>query len=253
MLGCRPSAIPFEQGTKLDKGEKEAHVDASQYQRLVGRLLYLQATRPEITYSVNILSQYVSDPRQSHLDAANRVLRYLKGTPGQGVLLPRAGPLTLIAYCDSDWLGCPFTRRSRTGYLLLFSGGPISWKTKKQSVVSRSSAEAEYRAMASTVSEILWVRWLLKDLQVDITGPTNLFYDNQAARNIARNPVNHERTKHVEMDCFFVREHVETREISPQAIESKLQLADLLTKGLGTQKLCSLLSKMGIKDLHAPP
>ncbi|KAJ0550054.1 putative RNA-directed DNA polymerase [Helianthus annuus] len=253
MLGCRPSAFPFEQGTKLDKGEKEAHVDASQYRRLVGRLLYLQATRPDITYSVNILSQFVADPRQSHLDAANRVLRYLKGTPGQGVLLPRAGPLTLTAYCDSDWLGCPFTRRSRTGYLLLFGGGPISWKTKKQSVVSRSSAEAEYRAMASTVSEILWVRWLLKDLQVDITGPTNLFCDNQAARNIATNPVYHERTKHVEMDCFFVRERVETREISPQAIESKLQLADLLTKGLGTQQLRSLLSKMGIKDLHAPP
>ncbi|KAI3685471.1 hypothetical protein L6452_34715 [Arctium lappa] len=158
MLGCRPSAFPFEQGTKLDKGEEEARVDATQYRRLVGRLLYLQATRPDVTYAVNVLSQFVSDPRQNHLQAANRVLRYLKGTPGQGILLPREGPSNLTAYCDSDWLGCPFTRRSRTGYLLLFGGGPISWKTKKQSVVSRSSAEAEYRAMASTVSEVLWVR-----------------------------------------------------------------------------------------------
>nr|GFC34951.1 putative reverse transcriptase, RNA-dependent DNA polymerase [Tanacetum cinerariifolium] len=105
-------------------------------------------------------------PRQNHLEATKRVLRYLKRTPRQGILLPREGPTTLTAYCDSDWLGCPFTIRSRTGYLLLFSGGPISWKTKKRSVVSRSSAEAEYRAMASTVSEILWVRWLLKDMQV---------------------------------------------------------------------------------------
>ncbi|KAI3701667.1 hypothetical protein L6452_26909 [Arctium lappa] len=252
MLGCRPSAFPFEQGTKLDKGEEEARVDATQYRRLVERLLYLQATRPDVTYAVNVLSQFVSDPRQNHLQAANRVLRYLKGTPGQGILLPRQGPSNLTAYCDSDWLGCPFTRRSRTGYLLLFGGGPISWKTKKQSVVSRSSAEAEYRAMASTVSEVLWVRWLLKDMQVQLTTPTSLFCDNQAARHIANNPVYHERTKHVEMDCYFVRERVETRDIEPQPIESKLQLADLLTKGLGTQQLRSLLNKMGIHDLHAP-
>nr|GEX51335.1 putative reverse transcriptase, RNA-dependent DNA polymerase, Gag-polypeptide of LTR copia-type [Tanacetum cinerariifolium] len=164
----------------------------------------------------------------------------------------KAGPTTLTAYCDSDWLGCPFTRRSRIGYLLLFSGGHISWKTKKQSVVSRSSAEAEYKAMASTVSEILWVRWLLKDMQVQLTTPTSLFCDNQAARHIANNPVYHERTKHVEMDCFFVRERVETRDIEMKPIESKLQLADLLTKGLGTQQLRSLLNKMGIRDLHAP-
>nr|GEZ19724.1 hypothetical protein [Tanacetum cinerariifolium] len=139
MLGCRPSAFPFEQGTKLDKGEEETQVDATQYRRLVGRLLYLKATRPDVTYAVNVLSQFVSDPRQNHLEAAKRVLRYLKGTPGQGILLPREGPTTLTAYCDSDWLGFPFTRRPRIGYLLLFSGGPISWKTKKQSVVSRSS------------------------------------------------------------------------------------------------------------------
>nr|GEY61140.1 integrase, catalytic core [Tanacetum cinerariifolium] len=207
--------------------------------RLVGRLLYLQATRPDVTYAVNILSQFVSDPRQNHLEAAKRVLRYLKGTSGQGILLSREGPTTLTAYCDSDWLGYPFTRRSRTGCLLLFSGGPISWKTKKQLVVSRSSAEAEYRAMVSTVSEILWVRWLLKDMQVQLITPTSLFCDNQAARHIANNPVYHERTKHVEMDCFFVRKRVETREIETKPIESKLQLADLLTKGLDTQQLRS--------------
>nr|GEX93576.1 putative reverse transcriptase, RNA-dependent DNA polymerase, Gag-polypeptide of LTR copia-type [Tanacetum cinerariifolium] len=167
MLGCRPSALPFEQGTKLDKGEEEARVDATQYQRPIGRLLYLQATRPDVTYAVNVLSQFVSDPRQNHLEAAKRVLR-----------------------------------RSKTRYLLLFSGGPISWKTKKQSVVSRSSTEAEYRAMASIISEILWVRWLLKDMQVQLTTPTSLFCDNQAARHIANNLVYYERTKHVEMDFF---------------------------------------------------
>ncbi|KAJ9538193.1 hypothetical protein OSB04_030926 [Centaurea solstitialis] len=166
LQGCRPSAFPMEPNLKLDKGEEEEKVDGNRYRRLIGRLLYLQATRPDISYSVSVLSQFVGDPRQSHMEAATRVLRYLKSTPGQGILLPKKGDIKLVTYCDSDWLGCPFSRRSRTGYLLLLGGAPISWKSKKQSVVSRSSAEAEYRAIATTVSEILWVRWLLEELDV---------------------------------------------------------------------------------------
>ncbi|KAI3494584.1 hypothetical protein L1887_40716 [Cichorium endivia] len=252
MLGCKPSSFPIEQNLKLDRGETEEQVDASQYRRLIGRLMYLQATRPNVTYAVNALSQFVANPRQTHMEALTRVLRYLKGTAGQGILLPKAGEPVLTAFCDSDWLGCPYTRRSRTGYLLMLGGAPISWKTKKQSVVSRSSAEAEYRAMASTVSEILWVLWLLKDLQVHINDTTALYCDNQAARHIANNPVFHERTKHVEMDCFFVRERVVSREILPMKIDSKMHIADLLTKGLGTNQFQFLLGKMDIINLHAP-
>ncbi|KAJ0735747.1 putative RNA-directed DNA polymerase [Helianthus annuus] len=192
MLGCRPSPMPMEQNLKLETREKEDRVDASHYRRLVGRLLYLQATRPDIAHSVSVLSQFVADPRQSHLDAATRVLRYLKATAGQGILLLKKGGNSLVAYTDSDWLGCPVTRRSRTGYLLLLGGSPVSWKSKKQSVVSRSSAEAEYRAMATTVSEILWMRWLLKDLDTIQAAPTTLFCDNLAVKHIANNPIFHE-------------------------------------------------------------
>ncbi|KAD4177991.1 hypothetical protein E3N88_26582 [Mikania micrantha] len=248
MTGCRPSPFPMEQNLKLDKCDKESQVDANQYRRLIGRLLYLQATRP----AVNILSQFVGDPRESHLEAAYRVLRYLKATLGQGILLPKEGGTSLITYCDSDWLGCPFTRRSRTGYILLWGGAPISWKSKKQSVVSRSSAEAEYRAMAAVVSEIIWMRWLLKELDFFQAGPTQLFCDNQAARHIATNPVFHERTKHVEMDCYFVRERVESREIQTMKIDTTMQLADLLTKPLGTNRFRTLLDKLGITNLHVP-
>ncbi|GJW47479.1 uncharacterized protein Tco_0079125 [Tanacetum coccineum] len=125
--GFRPSSFPIEPNLKLDKGETEPKVDSNRYRIMVGRLLNLQATRPDITYAVNVLSQFVANPRQSHLEA---VLRYLKATPGQGVLLPNDGGYNLTAYSDSDWLGCPFTRRSRTGYNLLLGGAPISWKTK---------------------------------------------------------------------------------------------------------------------------
>ncbi|GKA38344.1 uncharacterized mitochondrial protein-like protein [Tanacetum coccineum] len=251
-LGCKPSAFPIEEGLKLDKGESESRVDASQYRRLIGRLLYLQATRTDITYTINILSQFVADPRNNHLEAANRVLGYLKATPGQGILLSQARDLVLTAYCDSNWLVCPYTRQSRTGYLLLLGGTPISWRTKKQSVVSRSSAEAEYRAMASTVSEIIWVRWLLSELHVHNPLAIPLFCDNQATRHIANNPVFHERTKHVEMDCYFVRGRVESKEIIPMKISSKMQIADLLTKGLPAHQHQFLLGKIGITDLHAP-
>lgn len=144
--------------TKTMAANHVLNVDASQYRRLVGRLLYLQATWPDVCFSINVLSQFVAYPREAHLKATYRVFRYLKATPSQGILLPKDGRTNLVYYCDSDWFGCSFTRRSQTGYLLPFGGASVSWKSKKQSVMSRSSTEAElYRAMASTVSEILWI------------------------------------------------------------------------------------------------
>ncbi|GKD38771.1 uncharacterized mitochondrial protein-like protein, partial [Tanacetum coccineum] len=237
LQGCRPSPFHREPNLKLDKGKEEEKIDASRYRRLVGRLLYLQVTHSDIAYSVSILSQFVGDPRRTHMEAANKVLRYLKATVGQGILLPNTTKTGLVAYCDADWLGCPLSRRSRPGYVLLLGGAPISWKSKKQLVVSRSSAEAEYRSMATAVSEIMWVRWLLKELDVVVVGPTPLFCDNLAAKHIANNPIFHERTKHVEMDCYFVRERAERKEIVPVHINSRQQIADLLTKPLGSHLL----------------
>lgn len=174
MEGCCPSSFPMEQNARYDLDENGPTVDVSQYRRLIGRLLYLTVTRPDIQYATNVLSQFLSSPRESHMNAALRVLRYLKGTPGQGLFLPSSGDLSLEAYCDSDWGGCPMTRRSRTGYFISLGGAPVSWRTKKQSVVSRSSAEAEYRAMATTVSEILWLRWLMIDLEAPQVQPTKI-------------------------------------------------------------------------------
>ncbi|CAH9145017.1 unnamed protein product [Cuscuta epithymum] len=253
LLAGRPSLFPMEQNLKLRPDDDSQLVDASSYRRLIGRLLYLTVTRPDIVYPVSQLSQFLSHPRQSHLDAVIRVLRYLKQTPGQGIFLSSDDDFNLKGYCDADWAGCSFTRRSSTGYFISLGNSPISWRTKKQSVVSRSSAEAEYRAMAMTVSEILWLRWLLRDLTIDQTNATPLYCDNQAARHIALNPVFHERTKHVEMDCYFVRERVASKEIEPVSISTVNQVADIFTKALGTDRFQFLRSKLGVRNLHTPP
>ncbi|GKA64421.1 secreted RxLR effector protein 161-like protein [Tanacetum coccineum] len=163
-------------------------------------------------------------------------------------MIPKGGGINLTAYSDSDWLGCPITRRSRTGYLLLLGGAHISWKSKKQSVVSRSSAEAKYRAMANAVSEVLWMRWLLSFLETAPTGPTPLFCDNQAVRHIANNPVFQEQTKHVEMDLYFVREHVDSKEIRTMEINTKGRIADILTKPLGTTSLKKPLNNVNYSN-----
>ncbi|XP_071693037.1 secreted RxLR effector protein 161-like [Rutidosis leptorrhynchoides] len=179
----------FDKGRSKRSDETSEEVDPSQYRRLVGRLLYLTVTRPDITYSVNQLRQFLSKPRKNLMDAAVRILRYLKGTPGQGLFLPSSGGLELLAYCDASWLSCPSTKRSCTGYFICLGKAPVSWRTKKQSVLSRSSAELEYRAMATTVCEILWLRWLLYGFDAKHKGVTPLLCDNDAARHIDVNPV----------------------------------------------------------------
>ncbi|CAH9088499.1 unnamed protein product [Cuscuta europaea] len=253
LLASRPCSFPMEQNLKLRPDDDSPLVDAFSYRRLIGRLLYLTVTRPDIVYSVSQLSQFLTNPRHTHLDAAIRVPHYLKQTPGQGIFLSSDNDYTLKGYCDADWAECSFTRRSSTGYFITLGNSPISWRTKKQYVVSRSSAEAEYRAIAVTISEILWLCWLLQHLIVPQMGPTSLYCDNQAARHIALSPVFHERTKYFEIDRFFVRERVTSNEIQPCSISTANQVADIFTKALGTNRFQFLRSKLGIHNLHIPP
>ncbi|KAJ4812357.1 Retroelement pol polyprotein-like [Rhynchospora pubera] len=252
LLGAKPAAFPIEQNHQLLNATGLPLDDPEQYRRIVGRLIYLTITRPELCYSVHVLAQFMQSPLQAHYDAAIRVLRYLKGNPGQGVVLRADSDLRLYAYCDSDWASCPLTRRSLTWYFVMLGQSPISWKTKKQHNVSRSSAEAEYRSMATTACEFTWLKSLLQFLGVSHTQPMKLFCDSQAAIHIASNPVFHERTKHIEVDCHYVRDMVRVGHIVTSHVRTTDQLADIFTKALGKRQFQYLLGKLGIHDPHAP-
>ncbi|KAH9656136.1 retrovirus-related pol polyprotein from transposon RE1 [Citrus sinensis] len=191
-------------------------------------------------------------PREAHWDAALRVVRYLKGNPGQGILLRTDCDLALYGWCDSDWASCPLTRRSLTGWLVMLGHSPISWKTKKQHTVSRSSAEAEYRSMATTTCELKWLKGLLMSLGVHHTTQMRLYCDSHAALHLVANPVFHERTKHIEVDCHFVRDEIQNDSIRPSYVPTQSQLADIFTKALGGRHFDSFLRKLGIRNLHAP-
>ncbi|CAM8941571.1 unnamed protein product [Rhodiola kirilowii] len=252
LLGAKPSPLPMESHQRLAVSQSVIFDNPERYRRLIGRLVYLTITRPELSYSVHTLAQFMQHPKVDHWNAAIRVLHYLKGHPGQGLHLSSSSSLQLHAYCDSDWASCPLTRRSLTGFFITLGQSPISWKTKKQVTVSRSSAEAEYRAMASTCCELIWLKSLLRSLGVAHSAPMRLYCDSQAAMHIAANPVFHERTKHIEIDCHLVRDQVQSGQVVTRYVSTANQLADLFTKALGKAQFEFLLGKLGIVDPHAP-
>ncbi|WVZ85689.1 hypothetical protein U9M48_032584 [Paspalum notatum var. saurae] len=230
MLGCRPAPTPIDPNHKLCATSGDP-VNKESYQRLVGRLIYLCHTRPDISYAVSVVSRYMHDLRSGHLNAAYRILRYLKNGPGKGLMFKSHGHLNVEGYCDADWASCLDDRRSTSGYCVFVGGNLISWRSKKQPVVSRSSAEAEYRAMSLAISEMMWVKNLLSELYVLRKGPLKLWCDNKSAINIANNPVQHDRTKHVEIDRFFIKEKLDSGVLELRHVNSSNQVADCLTKG----------------------
>uniref|UniRef100_A0A2N9FW81 Reverse transcriptase Ty1/copia-type domain-containing protein n=1 Tax=Fagus sylvatica TaxID=28930 RepID=A0A2N9FW81_FAGSY len=213
--------------------------DPHGYRSLVGALHYLTFTRPDISFSVHQVCQYMSAPTTIHLAAAKRILRYLRGTLHHGIAFT-PGPLQLSAYTDADWAGDPDDRRSTSGYLVYLGSNPITWSAKKQPTVSRSSTESEYRALAIASAELCWIRTLLKDLGIYLSQTPILWCDNVSALAIASNPVFHARTKHIEVDFHFVRERVLRKDLEVKFVSTIDQLADIFTKSLPTQRFIDL-------------
>ncbi|RVW68854.1 Retrovirus-related Pol polyprotein from transposon TNT 1-94 [Vitis vinifera] len=252
MLDCKPVDTPMDPNVKLVPGQGEPLGDPGRYRRLVGKLNYLTITRPDISFPVSVVSQFLQSPCDSHWDVVIRILRYIKSTPGQGVLYENRGHTQVVGYTDADWAGSPTDRRSTSGYCVFIGGNLISWKSKKQDVVARSSAEAEYRAMALATCELIWLRHLLQELRFGKDEQMKLICDNQAALHIASNPVFHERTKHIEVDCHFIREKIASGCVATSFVNSNDQLADIFTKSLRGPRIKYICNKLGAYDVYAP-
>nr|GEZ14629.1 ribonuclease H-like domain-containing protein [Tanacetum cinerariifolium] len=224
----------------------------TEYQKLIGKLIYLTTTRPDIAaYTVSCLSQFMHNPLRSHPRTALKVIRYLKGSLDKGinVIKGSASGIGLKAYSNAYWERCTNTRRSITGYCMFMCESLVSEKSKKQNTISKSSTESEYIALAFVTSEVTWILKILKDLKYSNLLPMKAFCDSNSTIKIAANPVFHERTKQLEIDLYFVREKIIARVIETVKIEIVNQIADILTKVLDTKQHNFLCYKLGRIDM----
>jgi len=229
MIDCAPMPTPMVHSTPLsaEQGTQLNENDCTTYRRLIGRLIYLTNTKPDISFSVNKLSQYVYAPTTVHQRVAHRILRYLKLAPWSGIFFHNDNLMQVEAYSDSDWATGSETRRSTTGSSIYLGNSLISWKSKKQQTISRNSSKVKYLALAVTTCEIQWLIYLLQDLQLHHYKPALLYCDNQSAIQIISNQVFHERIKHIEIDSHVVREKLNNSLIKLLPISSSMQAADI--------------------------
>ena len=239
MLNCKPVNTPLSTSEKLsaDQGSPLGPSDATNYRSVIGALQYLTLTRPDISYSVNKVCQYLHAPTTLHWAAVKRILRYLRHTTKLGLKICRSSSLLITAFSDADWAGCLDDRRSTGGFAIFLGANLVSWSARKQTTVSRSSTEAEYKAVANTTAEVMWIQTLLYELGIQTPQAAKLWCDNIGAKYISANPVFHARTKHIEVDYHFVRERVARRLLEIEYISTKDQVADGFTKPLTVRQM----------------
>ncbi len=248
MLDCKPVATPMDANASFDKlSDEDKRFDRTTYQQAIGCLTYLATrTRPDIAASVGILARFMADPGPAHWSAVKRILRYLQGTRNYGLVFVGGDQDTLLGYSDSDWAGDIITRRSTSGYVFQLGQSTISWCSKRQQTVAKSSTEAEYVALSIAVQEVIWLRRMLSDLCVDVSAATVMMEDNQGAIELSKNPKHHGRTKHIDVSYHFTRERIATKEIKVNYVQSTENLADVMTKPLPRVSFEKFRDELGV-------
>ena len=241
----KSSIVP---GFKINRDVDGATVDDTYFKQIVGSLMYLTTTRPDIMYSVSLISRYRSKPIELHLQAAKRILRYLNGTTSYGIFYKKGGAEDLFAFTDSDYAGDEEDSKSTSGYVFFLSSGAVSWMSKKQPIVTLSTTEAEFVAAAACACQAVWMRRVLRNLNHAQEGSTVIMCDNSSTIKLSTNPVMHGKSKHIRVRFHFLRDLVKDGEIELVHYGTQEQVADLMTKALKLEAFQKLRKKMGMLD-----
>jgi hypothetical protein len=221
----------------LQGGEPLELNDSTQYRSIVGALQYLTLTRPDISFAVNKVCQFLHSSTTMHREAIKQILRYLQGSTKLGIKIYRSNSLLISAYSDVDWAGCTVDRRSTGGYAIYLGSNLVSWSARKQATMSRSSTESEYKALANATAEIMWIQTFLYELKIPSPATTKIWCDNMGAKYLSSNPVFHGRTKHIEVDYHFVRERVSKKLLEIDFVSTRDQVADGFIKPMTMRQL----------------
>lgn len=249
MSNCAPVDTPMVTGRKFTAKDGTLMKDPYLYRRAIGSLQYLTTTRPDISFVVNKLSQFLSSPIDVHYSGVKRILRYLQGTKHIGLHIRPASSLKLVAYTDADWATDLDDRKSVGGMCTYLGNTLLSWASRIQRVFSRSSTESEYRALADSAAEVRWITSLLTELGLKLSQPAMIWCDNLSAKALAANPVQHARSKHIEIDVHFVRDMILSNEVDVHYVPSSLQVADCFTKALSQSQFEKNRSKLGLVEI----
>ncbi|XP_047166641.1 secreted RxLR effector protein 161-like [Vigna umbellata] len=232
----------------LDKDEIGKGVNETMFRGMIGSLLYLTASRPDIMQSVCVCARYQANPKESYLTAVKRILKYLKGTTSFGLWYPSDASPSLIGYSDADYGGCKIDRKSTSGTCHFLGCSLVSWHSKKQACVALSTTEAEYIAAGNCCAQILWMKQQLEDFDIFLD-KIPLKCDNTSAINLTKNPIMHSRTKHIEIRHHFLRDHIQKGDCQIEYVNTLHQLADIFTKALPKDRFFELRRELGVLDI----
>ncbi|GJX33389.1 retrovirus-related pol polyprotein from transposon TNT 1-94 [Tanacetum coccineum] len=244
---CDPVDTPMVEKSKLDEDKEGKAVDPSHYRGMIGTLLYLTASRPDLQFAICMCARYQARPTEKHLNAVKRIFRYLKGTVNRGLWYPKDSSIALTAFADADHAGCQDTRRSTSGSMQFLGDRLISWSSKRQKSAAISSTEAEYIALSGCCAQILWIRSQLTDYGFGFN-KIPMYCDNKSAIALCCNNVQHSRSKHIYIRFHFIKEHVENGVIELYFVNTEYQLADIFTKALGRERIEFLINKLGMRS-----
>jgi hypothetical protein len=251
MADCKSILTPLDRTIK-HRPDSGKVCDPTRFRRIIGNLVYLTITRPDLSYSIGVISQYMARPTEEHLQSALRILRYVSGTKDQGLLYRTVTAVQLANFTDADWAGNAADHRSTSGYAFSLGSAAVASSSKKQPTVALSSTEADYRGAVVATCEAIWLKRLLKELHEEVSDPTVIYCDNLSSIQLAKNPIFHAQTKHIEVHYHYVREHVLSSEVELQYVRTDRQIADIFTKPLGLDKLRQFSGALGLRHLDVP-